>query len=702
MDLRFFILLPIALFAAYAAFRLAAGRPVRSRGFNLSLSLLLLAYFLTTAGLGIFWVSRHELPAFDLHYLFGYLTLGLVILHVTLNWQAISAFFRRLSPGVLVEPERRRWRPALRVLGWVVALGLYAGLFFWLGLQRGARKVEVTIAAATPQENVPMSYAEPQEPPSRPAQIPPAELPAAVPLQRQMIKADGIEQPLGVYYHHQTELSLSKLAAGPALDWSVQPKVFKAYPQAEVIDLPKPRRHAETSVGAAVEAVRQPVLGFADQPISIQDLSTLLAMTNGVTATLRYPQRTFYLRAAPSAGARYPTVTYVLARNIAGLAPGLYHYGVKRHDLHRLRSGGALHSQLAEFVAHRQYVEQAPATFIFTTVFFRSGWKYSDRSYRYCCMDAGHLAVQTALTAAALGYGSQFIGRFDDAQLNAWLELDAQEEAALLIVPVGRPLEEPPAAAAEPAFVARATQLPGQKNPVALLAHGGTYLSLAGHFVRPLQPRELADKSYPDQPVVRLPEQFPEGHELLGTIQRRRSVREWSTRGLTLEQLASLLYHSFGLRRHGRQTLPDPSVEDNHALHVYVLVNAVEGLEPGVYYYRRGEQALSQVRQGSLRRAGYRAALFQDAVGGCAVAVIMTIDVNGFGWPDGDRGYRYAALDAGMLGGRLYLQAGGLGLGCCGIGAFLDDQVNELIEVSSRQELALYMVALGVKARGVK
>ena len=40
--------------------------------------LLLLFYFAATAGLGIFWVARQELPVFDWHYLFGYVTLVLV------------------------------------------------------------------------------------------------------------------------------------------------------------------------------------------------------------------------------------------------------------------------------------------------------------------------------------------------------------------------------------------------------------------------------------------------------------------------------------------------------------------------------------------------------------------------------------------------------------------------------------------------
>ena len=41
------------------------------------------------------------------------------------------------------------------------------------------------------------------------------------------------------------------------------------------------------------------------------------------------------------------------------------------------------------------------------------------------------------------------------------------------------------------------------------------------------------------------------------------------------------------------------------------------------------------------------------------------------------------------------LAAGSLGLGACGVGAFMDDQINEMLGVDGVEEAAVYMLAVG-------
>ena len=60
----------------------------------------------------------------------------------------------------------------------------------------------------------------------------------------------------------------------------------------------------------------------------------------------------------------------------------------------------------------------------------------------------------------------------------------------------------------------------------------------------------------------------------------------------------------------------------------------------------------------------------------------------------GSRGYRYAMMSAGRLGERLYLMSSAFGLGCCGIGAFYDQEAAELLELDEGNYL-LYLVAVG-------
>jgi nitroreductase len=46
--------------------------------------------------------------------------------------------------------------------------------------------------------------------------------------------------------------------------------------------------------------------------------------------------------------------------------------------------------------------------------------------------------------------------------------------------------------------------------------------------------------------------------------------------------------------------------------------------------------------------------------------------------------------------GALYLACEAMGLACCGIGAFFDDEVNQVIGVNGKDETAVYMASVGI------
>jgi SagB-type dehydrogenase family enzyme len=60
-----------------------------------------------------------------------------------------------------------------------------------------------------------------------------------------------------------------------------------------------------------------------------------------------------------------------------------------------------------------------------------------------------------------------------------------------------------------------------------------------------------------------------------------------------------------------------------------------------------------------------------------------------------DRSYRYGLLEAGHIGENAYLAATSMGLGACGVGAFMDDAMNEMLGVDGVEEAAVYMLAAG-------
>jgi nitroreductase len=60
----------------------------------------------------------------------------------------------------------------------------------------------------------------------------------------------------------------------------------------------------------------------------------------------------------------------------------------------------------------------------------------------------------------------------------------------------------------------------------------------------------------------------------------------------------------------------------------------------------------------------------------------------------GNRGYRVANLEAGLMGGRLYLAAYALGLGATGL-TFYDHAVADFFSPHSAGRAALFVTALG-------
>jgi SagB-type dehydrogenase family enzyme len=133
----FAVLLPALLGALLlAGWALKRGRPSR-RAVNAVLSLVLLVYVGATAGLGLFWVARQQLPVFDWHYLFGYATLVLLVLHLAFNLPTLWRWLR--GPAAARVAATHPPPAGRRTLLAALAAGLGGlGLGFLLGQRRPA------------------------------------------------------------------------------------------------------------------------------------------------------------------------------------------------------------------------------------------------------------------------------------------------------------------------------------------------------------------------------------------------------------------------------------------------------------------------------------------------------------------------------------------------------------------------------------
>jgi len=125
------------------------------------------------------------------------------------------------------------------------------------------------------------------------------------------------------------------------------------------------------------------------------------------------------------------------------------------------------------------------------------------------------------------------------------------------------------------------------------------------------------------------------------------------------------------------------------------LKTRVSDVKQGVYHFNILDFALEEVSSGDFGEYLSRAALDQAVVGRGAVLFIWTAIVLRAMWKYRNRCLRYIFIDAGHIAQNLQLAATALGLGCCPIGAFFDDEINQLLQVDGEEETTIYLAAVG-------
>jgi len=216
-----------------------------------------------------------------------------------------------------------------------------------------------------------------------------------------------------------------------------QPPLELPIPEGEpLITLPQ---LAEITVPAmdlrdAIEQ-RRTVRAYSDMPLSLEELTYLLWVSQGVK---RVSSRPSTARTVPSAGARHAFETYLLVNRVTGLESGLYRYAAIENGLLRLDAPEDIGEEIARACLDQSQITNSAATFMWVAVTERMYWRYVERGYRYLHLDAGHVCQNLALGAEQTGCGICPIAAFDDEQLNATLGLDGVEMFVVYLASVGK------------------------------------------------------------------------------------------------------------------------------------------------------------------------------------------------------------------------------------------------------------------------
>jgi SagB-type dehydrogenase family enzyme len=205
-------------------------------------------------------------------------------------------------------------------------------------------------------------------------------------------------------------------------------------------------------------------------------------------------------------------------------------------------------------------------------------------------------------------------------------------------------------------------------------------------------------KEYPGARLVSLPEpDLSGGLSTSDAIVSRRSTRTFAPQPLALPELSRVLQLAAGISadRWGNARRTAPSSGALYPVEVYPVVHNVEGLERGVYHYAYRQHGLELIRPGDLRQRVVDQGLMQEFLGQCGAVVFLTQILGRMRPKYQDRSYRYGLVEVGHVGQNLYLAATSMGLGACGVGAFMDDDINAMLGVDGTEEAAIYLVAIG-------
>jgi SagB-type dehydrogenase family enzyme len=497
-------------------------------------------------------------------------------------------------------------------------------------------------------------------------------------------------------YHEATKHSYTSIRTKPHfMDWSNQPLPFKIYPTLELLRLPNEVR--QTGV-AALSAISESVPAGTIAAPDLEAVAQLLYLSAGITRRRKYSGGEIYFRAAACTGALYEVELYLVCGDLTGLEAGVYHFAPAEFGLRRLRAGDYRRA-LLEATGSEPAIAHAPLTVVCTCIYWRNAWKYQARTYRHFGWDNGTLLANLLAVATALGLPARAVCGFQDAQVHRLLDVDPQREVAFSLAALGHVAALPPPSTAEISPLSLQTVPLSQREldyPLMQEMHRASSLDSAEEAEAWRGRTPMTDFRPPAVPVVPLlalsDAEMPRD-PIEQVIERRGSTRKFARTPITLAQLSTTLDRA--TRGVPADFLDPPGAQLNH---LYLIVHAVEGLPSGAYIFHRRRGALACLKLGDFRTdAGYLG-LQQELPADAAVDIFFLADLRPIFERFGNRGYRAVQLEAGILGGKLYLGAYAQRLGATGL-TFFDDDVVRFFSPHAEGKSAIFLVAIGHSAK---
>lgn len=193
---------------------------------------------------------------------------------------------------------------------------------------------------------------------------------------------------------------------------------------------------------------------------------------------------------------------------------------------------------------------------------------------------------------------------------------------------------------------------------------------------------------------MNLPKPLTDGNvSLEQTIKKRRTIRAFDSKSLSLEQMSQMLWAAQGISEDRGLKRTAPSGGALYPMDIYAVTgnNGVEKLKPGVYHYEPVTHSVSLISEGDFRNEVASASLWQNWMAKAPLNLVVTAEYSRICSKYGERGVRYAMIEAGHVGQNIFLQAVAMGLGAGIVGAFDDKKLIRIMNMPKTHEPLLVM-----------
>jgi SagB-type dehydrogenase family enzyme len=215
--------------------------------------------------------------------------------------------------------------------------------------------------------------------------------------------------------------------------------------------------------------------------------------------------------------------------------------------------------------------------------------------------------------------------------------------------------------------------------------------------------RLYEDLPYPGSETVALGALELPAIELGEAILARRTALAFGERRLTLAELAALLQAGYGTVQRPsaigeRRFRTVPSGGALYPLELYVYANAVDGLDGGLYHFQATRRVLQRLEPAPSPDEVVALFVQPELIAAASAVILMTAVFHRTTFKYGERGYRFAMLEAGHAGQNVCLAATALRCAAAPLGGFFDREVEALLAIDGVEHSMLYAIAVGSPA----